>query len=158
MVLFFWPCARVFVLCEHMAFVLVFCVPCNLMSIVLTSPILLPDYWLICPTCLPSLPSSMLPLLSPCVAIQYQFVIECFQFLPCPALSCLVLSCLVLSCLVLSCLVLSCLVLSCLVLSCLALPCLALPCLASCPVFPYGVVLICLFYFIINKKPILLNN
>ncbi len=41
----------VLVLCEHMAFVLVFCVPCALMSIVLTPPILLPDYWLICPTC-----------------------------------------------------------------------------------------------------------
>ncbi len=32
--LFFWPCACVFVLCEHMAFVLVFCVPCALVSIV----------------------------------------------------------------------------------------------------------------------------
>ncbi len=30
--LFCWPCACVFVLCEHMAFVLVFCVPCALMS------------------------------------------------------------------------------------------------------------------------------
>ncbi len=49
--LFCWPCACVFVLCEHMALVLVFCVPCALMSIVLTPPILLPDYWLICPTC-----------------------------------------------------------------------------------------------------------
>ncbi len=28
-----WPCACVFVLCEHMAFVLVLCVPCALMSI-----------------------------------------------------------------------------------------------------------------------------
>ncbi len=59
--LFCWPCACVFVLCEHMAFVLVFCVPCALISIVLTSPTLLPDYWLICPTCLPSLPSSFAP-------------------------------------------------------------------------------------------------
>ncbi len=33
-----WPCSCVFVLCEHMAFVLVFCVPCALMPIVLTSP------------------------------------------------------------------------------------------------------------------------
>ncbi len=49
--LFCWPCACVFVLCEHMAFVLVFCEPCALMSIVLTPPILLPDYWFICPTC-----------------------------------------------------------------------------------------------------------
>ncbi len=30
-----WPCACVFVLCEHVAFVLVFCVPCALMSICL---------------------------------------------------------------------------------------------------------------------------
>ncbi len=34
---------------------------CALMSIVLTPPILLPDYWLICPTCLSSLPSSFAP-------------------------------------------------------------------------------------------------
>ncbi len=56
-----WPCACVFVLCEHMAFVLVFCVPHALMSIVLTPPILYPYYWLICPTCLPSLSSSFSP-------------------------------------------------------------------------------------------------
>ncbi len=37
-----WPCACVSVLCEHVASVLVFCVPCALMSIVLTPPILLP--------------------------------------------------------------------------------------------------------------------
>ncbi len=42
--LFYWSCACVFVLCEHMAFVLVFCVPCALKLIVLTPPILLPDY------------------------------------------------------------------------------------------------------------------
>ncbi len=30
-----WPCACVFVLCEHMASVLVFCVPCALMSVCL---------------------------------------------------------------------------------------------------------------------------
>ncbi len=56
-----WPCAYVFVLCEHMVFVLVFCVPCAFMSIVLTPPILLTDYWLIFPTCLSSLPSSFAP-------------------------------------------------------------------------------------------------
>ncbi len=54
-------CACVFVLCEHMAFVLVFCVPCALMSIVLTLPILFPDYWLVCPTSFSSLPSSFAP-------------------------------------------------------------------------------------------------
>ncbi len=46
-----------FVLCEHVAFVLVFCMPCALMSIALTPPIFFPDYWLICPTFLSSLPS-----------------------------------------------------------------------------------------------------
>ncbi len=58
--LFCWPCACVFVLCEHMACHSC-CVPCALMSIVLTSPILFPDYWLICPTCVISLPSSFAP-------------------------------------------------------------------------------------------------
>ncbi len=77
--LFCWRCACVFVLCENMAFVLVFYVPCALMSIVLTPPILLPDYWLICPTCLPSLPSSFAP-----------FIIS---LLPCPGLPGFQLSC-----------------------------------------------------------------
>ncbi len=40
----------VFLFSEHMAFVLVFRVPCAVMSVVLTPPILLPDYWLICLT------------------------------------------------------------------------------------------------------------
>ncbi len=52
-----------FHLCEHVAFVLVFCVSCALVSIVLTSPILLPYYWLICPTCVYlSYPPHLLPL------------------------------------------------------------------------------------------------
>ncbi len=51
----------VFVLFEHMAFVLVFCVLCALMSIVLTPPILFTDYWLICPTCLPRYPPHLPP-------------------------------------------------------------------------------------------------
>ncbi len=77
-----WPCACVFVLCEHMAFVLVFCVPCALMSIVLTPPILFPDYWFIC---------SLYNLLV--FAVLCQFVIICFLFLPylvvpCPAKPC----------------------------------------------------------------------
>ncbi len=54
------PCACVFVLCEHMAFVIV-SVCYVLMSIVLTPPILFPDYWFICPTCVVSLPSSFAP-------------------------------------------------------------------------------------------------
>ncbi len=63
-------------------------------------------------------------------AVLCQFVIECFLFLPCLALSC------VLPCLALPCLALPCLALPCLALPCLALPCLALPCPASCPAFP----------------------
>ncbi len=50
-----------FCVCKHMAFVLVFCVPCALMSIVWTPPILFPDYWLICPTCFSSFLSSFAP-------------------------------------------------------------------------------------------------
>ncbi len=112
--LFCWPWACVFVLCEHMTFFLVLSVPCALMLIVMTTPILFPDYWLICPTCLPLLPSSFAP-----------FIISlCLQ--SCASLSSNV-SC---SCLALPCLVLPCLALPCLALPCLALPCLALPCLA----------------------------
>ncbi len=89
--LFCWPCACVFVLCEHMAFVLVFCVPCALMWIVLTPPILLPDYWLICPTCV-----YLVTLLICCLynllvfAVLCQFVVVCSPVLPCQAcqLSC----------------------------------------------------------------------
>ncbi len=40
-----WPCACVFVLCEHVVSVLFFCVPCALMSYVLNPSILLPVYW-----------------------------------------------------------------------------------------------------------------
>ncbi len=78
-----WPCACVCVLCEHVASVLVFCVPCALMSIVLTPSILLPDNWLICPTCVSSLPSSSAPFI---ISVPGQFVIA----LPCQAcqLSC----------------------------------------------------------------------
>ncbi len=116
----YWPCACVIVLCEHMAFVLVFCVPCALMSIVLTPPILLPDYCLICPTCLSSLPSSFSSFIfSLCLqSCASSSSLNPICVLSCPVLSCPVLSCPVLSCPVLSCPVLSCLVLSCLVLSC----------------------------------------
>ncbi len=69
-------------------FVSVFCMPCALISIVLTPPFLFPDYWWICPTSLPSLPSSFAP-----------FIISlCLQY--CPALSCPALPSLVASCLV----------------------------------------------------------
>ncbi len=95
--LFCWPCACVFVLCEHMAFVLVFCVPCALMSIVLTPPILLPDYWLICPTCVFLITLLICSLYNLLVfAVPCWFVVECpwkypvVSCLPCPALPCLV--------------------------------------------------------------------
>ncbi len=95
--------------------------------------ILYPDYWLICPTCLPSLPSSFAP-----------FIISlCLQ--SCASSSSNVSH---------SCLVLSCLVLSCLVLSCRALPCPALPCQALPAVlfFPYGVVFVAVFFFFVFYK------
>ncbi len=63
-----WPCACVFVLCAHMA-LSSFSV-CHVLScqFVLTPPTLFPDYWLICPTCLCSLPSSFAPfILSLCL-------------------------------------------------------------------------------------------
>ncbi len=82
-----WPCACVYVLCEHMAFVLVFCVPCALMSIVLTPTILLPDYWLICPTCLSSLPSSFSPFI---ISLCLQYCASSSSFHHCiyPIVSC----------------------------------------------------------------------
>ncbi len=128
--LFCWPCACVFVLCEHMAFVLVFCVPCALMSIVLTPPILLPDYWLICPTCVYLVTLLICTLFNLLVfAVPCQFVIDVSL-----NVSCRVVSCRVVSCRVVSCRVVSCRVVSCPVLSCRAVPCPVLP--ASCPVFP----------------------
>ncbi len=93
--LFCWPCACVFVLCEHMAFVLVFCVPCALMSIVLTPPILLPDYWFICLTCVYLVTLLICSLYNLLVfAVLCQFVIACI--LLCPV--CLVVPCPVLPC------------------------------------------------------------
>ncbi len=125
--LFCWPCAYVLVLCEHMAFVFVICVPCALMSIVLTPPILLPDYWLICPTCVYLVTLLICSLYNLLVfAVPCQFVID----------GTLDVSC-------------SCPALPCPALPCLALPCLALPCQALPAVlfFPYGVVFVVLFYF-----------
>jgi len=98
-----WPCACVFVLCEHVASVLVLlCAMCSL-SIVLTPPILFPDYWLICPTCLASITSSFAPFtISLCLqsrASSSSFHHWCYPggILSCPV--CLVLSCLAMSCL-----------------------------------------------------------
>ncbi len=84
-----------FVLCEHVASVFVFCVPCALMSIVLTPSILLPDYWLICPTCLPSLPSSFAPFI---ISLCLQSCTSSSSFHPGCILPSLVLPSLVLPC------------------------------------------------------------
>ncbi len=128
--LFCWPYACVFVLCEHMAFVLVFCVPCALMSIILTPPILLPDYWLICPTCVFLVTLLICSLYNLLVfAVLCQFVIACI--LSCPV---------------------------CLGVPCPALP--SLPSLPAVLFFPYGVVFVaCFVLFLINKthSPALLS-
>ncbi len=119
--LFCWPCACVFVLCEHMAFVFVLCVPCALMSIVLTPPILLPDYWLISPTCVYLVTLLICSLYNLLVfAVLGQFVIN------------VTIAC-ILSCPV-----------------CLVVPCPALPSLPAVLFFPYGVVLVCLFILLIK--------
>ncbi len=59
---------------------------------VLTPPILLSDYWLICPNCLSSLPSSFAPfIISLCLqagaSSSSMLPFECILFLPCLALS-----------------------------------------------------------------------
>ncbi len=87
--LFCWPCACVFVLFEHMAFVIVFCVPYAPISILLTPPILLTDYWLIFPTCLPSLHSSFAPII---ISLRLQSCASSSSMLPC-VVSCLALPC-----------------------------------------------------------------
>ncbi len=70
-----------------MAFVFVFCVPCALMSIVLTPPILLPDYWLICPTCVYLITLLICSLYNLLVfAVLCQFVIDLTLVVSCPAL------------------------------------------------------------------------
>ncbi len=102
----------VFVLCEHLASVQ-FSV-CHVLScqFILTPPILLPVYWLIFPSCSPSLPSSFAPFI---ISLCLQFRVGSLPYVGSPAyvLSC-ALSCPLswsVPCLVLSCPVLSCLVL-----------------------------------------------
>ncbi len=123
-----------------MAFLLVFCVPCALMSIVLIPPILLPDYWLICPTCVylvTLLICSLYNLLEFAVLVQFVVV-------PSPIWSW-------------SCLALLCLALPCLAMPCPALSCLAKPCLV--PVFPPRVSFFCFFlFYFMNNMPIHLHN
>ncbi len=67
-----------------------FCVPCALMSIVLTPPLLFPDYWLICPSCVSSLPSFSPFIISlclqSCVSSSSSSVVCVPLVLPCPAL------------------------------------------------------------------------
>ncbi len=106
-----------------MAFVLVFCVPCALMSIVLTPPIFVPDYWLICPTCVYlNYPPHLLLYNLLVFAVPCQFVIN------------VTIAC-ILSCPV------------CLVVPCPALPSLQLSCFS-----PTGVVFVaCFVLFLINK-------
>ncbi len=141
------------------------CAMCSC-QFVLTPPILLPVYWLIFPSCFPSLPSSFAPFI---ISLCLQFRVGSLPYvrclcpalssllLPCPAFSCPVQPspaqpCPALSSLLLSCPALSCPALSCPALSSPALPSLALP--ASQPVCfsPTGY---CLFvcFIIVNKKP-----
>ncbi len=95
-----------------------------------TPPILFPDYWLICPTCLSSLPSSFAPFifslcLQSCASSSSNVSCSCLA-LPCPALPCP------------------------------ALPCPA-SCPASCPDFPIrgSFILLCLFFPIKTYSPVL---
>ncbi len=93
--LFCWPCACV--LCEHMAFVFVFCVPCALMSIVLTAPpscyLVIQVTWFICPH-LSSLVTLFILLVC---AVLCQFVVECTLVVSSLVGSCLAVQCPVLS-------------------------------------------------------------
>ncbi len=98
------------------------------MSIVLIPPILLPDYWLICPTCVylvTLLICSLYNLLEFAVLVQFVVV-------PSPVWSW------------------SCHALPCLAMPCPALSCLAKPCLV--PVFPPRVSFCCFFCFILWIK------
>ncbi len=107
--------------------------------------ILYPDYWLICPTCLPSLPSSFAPFI---ISLCLQ---SCASSSSNVSRSCRALPCLALPCLALPCLALPCPALPCPALPCPALPCQALPAVLF---FPYGVVFVAVFFL----KPILLHN
>ncbi len=100
---------------------------------VLTPPILFPDYWLICPTCV--------YLVSLLICSLYNLLVFAFlcQFI--------IVSTLVVA--MLSCLALPCLVLPCPALPCPALPCQALPSLASSHGFPLRGSFCCLFNFML---------
>ncbi len=90
-----WLCAGVSVLCEHVASILVFCVPCALMSICL-DPTLLVTYLLMNFPQLFSLVTLIICSLYNLLvfAVLCQFVIVSPWVYPVPALSCCALSCL----------------------------------------------------------------
>ena len=82
--LFYWLCAYVFVMFGVSTWLVKF--PCAMCSPVdcLAPPILLPDYWFICPTCPPSLPPLfVLPIYSLCVCSLVLFRRR--MYLLCPA-------------------------------------------------------------------------
>ncbi len=129
-----WPCACVFVLCEHVASVLVFCVPCALMSICLDPAYLVTCLLINFPQLLSLVTLLICSLYNLLVfAVLCGFVAICWFvgvcLLPCPALPCPALPC-------------------------PALPCPALPCPASLFV-PYSVVFVC-FVLLLIKSPFFL--
>ncbi len=138
-----WPCDCVFILCEHMAFVLVFSVSCDLIHLVTWLLFNLPHLssfvtLLIC---------SLYNLLVFAVLCQFGIVSPwMYSALPCPALPCPALPCPALPCPVLSCPVLSCPV----------QPCLAKPLPCSC-FSPRGS-FCCCFCFILLIKAHLLHH
>ncbi len=134
-----WPCTCVFVLCEHLASVLVFCVPCALMSICLDPTHLVTCLWINFPQLLSLVTLLICSLYNLLVfAVLCGFVaIRQTSYALCPALPCPALPCPALPCPALP---------------CPALPCPALPCPARQSVFPLQGCF-CLFCFIINKKP-----
>ncbi len=143
-----WPCACVFVLCEHVASVLVFCVPCALMSICLD-----PAYLV---TCLLIHFPQLLSLVTLLICSLYNllvFAVPCGFVAICWFVGVCLVPCHALPCPALPCPALPCPALPCPALPCPALPCPALPCLPVC-LSPTGLFLfVCLFCFIINKKP-----
>ncbi len=86
-------CCVLYCCTQFVAFVLVFCVPCALMSIVLTPPILLPDYWFICPTCVYLVTLLICSLYNLVFAVLGPVRRRCYPALPCPVLPSQALSC-----------------------------------------------------------------
>ncbi len=86
-----WPCACVFVLCEHVASVLVFCVPCALMSICLDPAYLVTCLLIHFPQLLSLVTSSFAPFI---ISLCLQFCVGLLPYVGssayvfCPALPC----------------------------------------------------------------------